>query len=85
MKYKEVAAHNPENNGCSGCPLYVIISETNVKQCKYFAYKKSIINCPCKECLLKVICTQFCGDFYTIGSNEHNYCAVTKPNTSHRV
>jgi hypothetical protein len=69
---------------CSGCPLYVVLWETNVKQCKYFAYKQNIAKCPCKECLLKVICTEFCGDFYMLDVSEDNFCVYTMPTTLQR-
>jgi len=70
-------------DGCSGCPLYVLL-ETDERECKYFAFKRSIAKCPCKECLLKVICTEFCGDFYTLDTSEDNFCVYTVPNALQR-
>jgi hypothetical protein len=45
-------------NECEGCPIYKTVhSEPVNKACPYLS---ETLKCPCKNCLIKVVCSDLC-------------------------
>lgn len=69
---------------CEGClALYIHKVLTDVNECRYTKLKVgSIPDCPCKECILKIVCIKDCEAFIDNSSKHsdiiYSYIDVTR-------
>ena len=56
---------------CSGCCYRTVYHEGN--ECTWtLSGVKDILGCPCKECLIKMMCKYACSNFDEVYSNNQN-------------
>lgn len=78
---------NDEINQCKGCPrfrLYYIESlQRKQKECGFTNYGvRYVANCPCWECLLKVMCTTLCDSFFHYVDLSNSPCISSPYSTT---
>ena len=66
------------HKGCKGCRLNIQIADKRYANCdlkESFKDVKTndIFDCPCKTCLVKGVCNQYCGDYLTFVGSYFEY------------